>query len=59
MPYRYVVPNYKGNYKTAIKFMYFFLKGKELSDVWIRKIKRENVSPTKFSRVSIFYIKNR
>ena len=43
MPYRCVVPNFNGNYKNGPKLHAFsFPKDKELSDVWIRTIKREN-----------------
>ena len=56
MPYKCVVPNWKGNYKNGPKVHVFsFPKDKELSDIWIHTIKRENFSPTKFSRVSFFF----
>ena len=50
MPYRSVV---KGIIKVHV---FSFPKDKELSDVWIRTIKRDNFSPSKFSRVSIFFV---
>ena len=46
MPYRCVVPTCKGNYKNGPRFHVFsFPKNKELSNVWIRTIKRYNFSP--------------
>ena len=42
MPFRGVIPNFKGNYKNNPKVHVFsFPKDKELSDVWIFTIKRE------------------
>ena len=47
--------NYQVNYKNISEVHIFsFLKDKELSDVWIHTIKRDNFSPNKFSEVSHF-----
>ena len=52
-----IVPNCKGNYKNGPKvYVFSFPKDKELSDVSTRTIKRENFSPTKFSRVGLFVV---
>ena len=56
MPNGSVRPNCKGNYKNGPKAHGFsFPKDKELFK--IHTIKRDNFSPTKFSRVSIFVLK--
>ena len=49
MPYRCVVLNCQGNHNNGPKVHVFFRKDKELSDIWIRTIKREDFSPTMFS----------
>ncbi|XP_066947112.1 THAP domain-containing protein 5-like [Macrobrachium rosenbergii] len=52
MPYHCVVPNCKGNYETGSKVNIFsFLKNEELAAKWIRAIKRESYTPTKYSKV--------
>ncbi|XP_066958187.1 uncharacterized protein [Macrobrachium rosenbergii] len=52
MPYHCVVPNCKGNYETGPKVNIFsFPKNEELAAKWIRAIKRESYTPTKYSKV--------
>ena len=49
--------NYQVNYKNISEVHVFsFLKNKELSDVWIHTIKRDNFSPNKLSKTSHFWI---
>ena len=56
MSYRCIVTNFTGNYKNDPKVHVFSFPEDELTDVWIRTIERENFSPTKFSRVSNFFV---
>ena len=55
MPYECVISNRKGNYKNGPNVHIFsFLEDKELSDIWIHTIKRDNCSHIKISILSIF-----
>lgn len=56
MPSPCVVPLCNTNYRNGPKLkVYSFPKDPELSKRWIVAIKRENFTPSKYSRVSEFY----
>ena len=56
MPYSCVVPKCKGNYKNGPKVHVFsFPREEKLREVWIKSIKRDNFTPTQYSKVSIYF----
>ena len=56
IPYRYFYLIVKEIIKMDLKAMCFFFLNNKISDIWIHAIKRIDFIPTKFSRLSMFFI---